>query len=73
MALPACEARIMQVPAATIVTVEPATVHTAGVSELNDTANPEVADAETVNGAAPNSLFASAPKVIVWVFAVHWA
>ena len=35
----------MHVPAATVVTVDPDTVHTVGVSELNDTAGPEDAEA----------------------------
>ena len=40
----------MHVPAATGVAIEPATVHTAGVLEVNDTASPEVEDADRVTG-----------------------
>jgi hypothetical protein len=58
---------MVHVPAATIVTVDPETVQTAVVAELNVTASPEVAVAETVNGGLPKALFASAPKVIVCV------
>ena len=38
-------------PAATVVTAEPATVHTAVVTELNDTGSPDDADADKVTGA----------------------
>ena len=41
---------IVHVPAATVVTVEPATVHTDGVSELNDTASPDDAFADRATG-----------------------
>ena len=40
----------MHVPAATGVAIEPATEHTAGVLEVNDTASPEVEDADRVTG-----------------------
>ena len=40
----------MHVPAATGVTVEPATVHTAGVLEANETSSPELADADRATG-----------------------
>ena len=43
---PAWEAVTVQVPTAAGVTVAPETVHTDGVSELNDTASPEVAEAD---------------------------
>jgi hypothetical protein len=46
---PACEAVIAQVPGRTVVTSEPATEQTPGVSERNETVNPDDADAETVN------------------------
>ncbi len=49
-ALPPCEAVTVHVPGATVVTVRPDTVHTRGMSELNDTGNPEVADADKVTG-----------------------
>ena len=50
IALPPCEAVTVHVPGATVVTVRPDTVHTSGVPELNDTGNPEVADADKVTG-----------------------
>ena len=40
----------MHVPAATVVTVEPDTAHTAGVFEANDTCSPELADADRATG-----------------------
>lgn len=54
------------VPTATIVTVAPDTVQTDVVCELKLTARPELAIAETVNGAVPNGWLAIAQKVIVW-------
>ena len=48
MALPAWLAEIVHVPVATPVTVFPLTVQIEGMVELNVTANPEVAVAETV-------------------------
>ena len=57
MALPVWLAAIVHVPPPTIVTVEPDTVQTDVVAELNaDTASPTELVAETVNGAAPNVL-----------------
>ncbi len=47
-ALPPCEAVITHAPAATVVTVEPDTVHTSGVPEANDTASPDDAGADNV-------------------------
>jgi len=44
---------IEQDPRATIVTVLPETVHTEVVVEVRLTANPELADALTVNGETP--------------------
>ena len=41
----------MHVPAAAVVTAEPATVHTGVVPELNDTGSPDDADADKVTGA----------------------
>jgi hypothetical protein len=61
---------MVQVPAATSVTVAPATEHTDVVVEAKLTANPELALALTANGAAPNTWPDSAPKVIVWLPAV---
>ncbi len=40
----------MQAPTAVVITVEPETVHTGGVSEANDTGSPEDADADRVTG-----------------------
>jgi hypothetical protein len=54
LVLPAWEALIVQVPAATRVTVEPDTVHTAVVADAKVTAKPEEAVALGVNGAAPS-------------------
>jgi hypothetical protein len=51
--LPGCVALIVQVPAATIVTVDPDKVQTAVVVEAKVTASPEVAVALTVKGAEP--------------------
>jgi hypothetical protein len=53
------------VPPATSVTVVPNTVHTDVVCELKLTVRPEVADALTVNGDAPNVWLESPPNVIV--------
>ena len=52
-------------PADTSVTVDPATVHTAGVVELKLTANPELADAIRSNGAVPGATELNGAKVIV--------
>src|ERR1039458_1956308 len=65
VAFPAWFAVIEQEPAATIVTVLPATVQTAGVADPKLTARPELAVAPTVNGAAPKLTLPSAPNVIV--------
>ena len=51
--LPACAARIVQVPAALIVTVLPLTAHTVVVVDAKVTASPEEAVALTVNGGLP--------------------
>ena len=40
----------MQAPAAVVITVEPETLHTGGVSEVNATGSPEDADADSVTG-----------------------
>jgi hypothetical protein len=53
LASPAWLAVIEQVPAVSSVTVDPATVHTAGVVDAKVTARPEVAVAVTVNGGPP--------------------
>jgi hypothetical protein len=44
---------IVHVPAATIVTIDPETVHTAVVEDPNATVKPELAVAETVNPGSP--------------------
>jgi hypothetical protein len=64
LALPACVARIVHPPAATIATVEPDTVHTPVVSDVKLAGNPDEADALTANGAAPNVFVARGPNVI---------
>ena len=51
--LPGCDARIVQVPAVTIVTSVPETVHTAGVSDAKATARPLLAVAEIAMGSPP--------------------
>ncbi len=40
----------MQAPATMVVTVEPETVHTAGVLDANETGSPELADADRATG-----------------------
>jgi hypothetical protein len=67
LALPACEALIVQVPTATSVTVAPDTVQTVVVVEVKLTARPEDAVALTVNGAVPKGSVESVPKVMVWL------
>src|SRR6266516_2450082 len=62
-ALPPCEAVIVHVPGAAVVTVRPDTVHTGGVPELNDTGNPEVADADKMTG-TPTVVPAGGAKMI---------
>ena len=63
--MPAWLAATVQVPAATIVTVLPETVHTPVVVELKLTGRPELAVAPTVNGASPKVWFARVPKLMV--------
>ena len=58
---------MVQVPAATSVTVAPDTVQKAEVVEAKVTAKPEEAVALAVKGAEPNARFESAPKVMVWL------
>ena len=58
----------MHVPAATNVIVAPLTppdMHTDGVADENDTANPDDADAFTVTGESANDLSDNAPNEIV--------
>ena len=61
----------MHGPAATVVTTEPATVHTDDVSELNDTVSPDDADADTVTG-APIVTSGGCPNVIVCAAGLTW-
>ena len=69
--LPPCEAVIVHRPAATVVTAEPATVHTGVVPELNDTGSPDDADADKVTG-APAFASGGCPNVIVCPAALTW-
>ena len=69
---PACVASIVQVPEATNVTVDPATVQMGVVREAKLTARPEVAVALTVNGALPNAILESGPKLMVWLARTTW-
>ncbi|MGH8799436.1 MAG: hypothetical protein ACREX7_04270 [Casimicrobiaceae bacterium] len=69
-ALPACDARIVHVPAATMVRVAPLILQVAGVSEAKVTTRPEDAEALIVDGAAPKIFPVSAGKLIVWLL---WA
>ena len=54
----------MQAPAAMVITLEPVTVHTGGVSEVNDTCSPELADAYRVTG-SPTTAAGGGVKVMV--------
>ena len=55
----------MHMPVATVRTVDPATVHTRGVLEVNDTGSPEVADASKVTG-TPTCVSGGWLKLMVW-------
>ena len=63
---------MVQVPAATSVTVGLATVQIEGEVDAKVTVRPEDAVALIVNGALPNAWLDSAPKVIVWLPCVTW-
>ena len=65
--MPAWFAAIVQVPAATIVTLLAETVHTEVVVELNATARPEVALAVSAMGVVLKLWFAGPVKEIVWL------
>lgn len=65
MALPVCIAWIVQVPAATSVTVIPDTVQTPVDCERKLTVKPELAFALSAKGAVPNARFERTPKVMV--------
>jgi hypothetical protein len=64
LAFPLWEAVIEQVPVATMVTVVPATVQTAGVVDKKLTGRPELAVAVSVNGVAPKLTAFRLPNVI---------
>jgi hypothetical protein len=66
IALPGCEAWILQVPAAATLIVAPETVHTGVVSDVNETGRPDEAVALIVNGATPYVFPVIAGKVMVW-------
>src|SRR5215831_15568870 len=55
-------------PGATVVTVEPDTVHTAGVLEVNDTGSPEVADADKATGVLTATSFGCANAIVCPAF-----
>src|SRR5258706_8578933 len=55
---------MVQVPAASSDTEPPATEHTDGVSDENDTGRPDDADALTATGDCASVTFANAPNVI---------
>ena len=65
LALPLCVARMVQVPAATKVTVEPLTVQRGVVTEAKATGSPEVAVATRAKGTSPSVLVISAVNEIV--------
>ena len=65
LASPAWDAWMVQVPAATIVTVLPLTVQTVAVSDEKLTGNPDEAVALSVNGGASTVLLPSVAKVMV--------
>ena len=65
MLVPGCEATMVQVPTDTRVKAASVTVHTAGVLELNCTAWPEVAEAESAAGVVPNVWVGGALNVMV--------
>ena len=62
--MPAWSAWIVHVPVVSNVTEVPATVHTAVVSDENDTGSPDDADALTVIGDCASVALASGPNVI---------
>lgn len=63
--LPACEARIMQVPAFNNVTVLPLTVHTSALKVLKLTFKPDDAVAKTVMGDSLRIRLGNGSKVMV--------
>lgn len=63
--LPACEARIIHVPAFINVTVLPLTVHTSALNVLNVTFKPDDAVAKTVMGDSLRIRLGNGAKVMV--------
>ena len=63
-ALPPWVAVMVQVPAVTVVTTVPDTVHTEGLAERKDTGRPEDAEATGVTG-TPASASGGGPKLMV--------
>jgi hypothetical protein len=62
---------IVHVPAAAVVTVESATVHTDGVSELNSTGSPDDACADRETG-VPTVTPRGCPNLIVCGTSLAW-
>ena len=65
MPLPACAATSEHSPPVTNVTVNPATVHTGLVTELNATTSPDEAVGATASGPLANTWLPGAANVIV--------
>lgn len=70
MALPACDASTVQVPALTSVTLVPVTVHVAGVVDAKATGRLDDDVALTGTGPVPKVLPGSEANVMVWLAAV---
>ena len=64
--LPACDALISHCPALTTDRVEPDTVHTDAVSDVNETAKPDDADADNTLAGAPKFMLLGWANVMVW-------
>src|SRR5581483_12171712 len=64
--LPIWEARMVQEPTASSVTVATDTAQTAWLCELKLTSSPELAVAPTVKGALPMGRFANGLNAMVW-------
>ena len=58
---------MVQVPAASSITVLPLTVQMVGVLLLKLTARPDVAVAFSTNGALPNFMLGNGPNAMVWL------
>ncbi len=63
--LPACFAVTVHVPTSVTLTVAPLTAQTFVGPAVNDTDSPELAVAETLNGASPNTRSGNPPNEIV--------